>query len=182
MDNITHFVCFLVLGLVLGSFFNVIGLRLPLKQAFSSNRSRCPHCTHVLSWYELLPIISYLLQQGTCRHCQAKISPVYPVTALFTGVLFAVSFSFTGFQLELITALLLVALLGIIFVSDITYMCIPDEVLLFFCPLFIFMRLVQPLDPWWSAFAGGLGAFLLIAVIILISRGGMGGGDMKLFG
>lgn len=182
MDKLIFFLLFLLLGLVFGSFFNVIGLRLPLNQSFFRGRSRCPHCMHTLSWYELLPVISYLLQQGTCRHCPKKISLIYPIVEIFTGALFALSFSLIGFNPELITALLLVSLLSIVIVSDLTYMCISDEILLFFLPLFIIMRLVQPLDPWWSSLAGGLSAFLLIAVIILISRGGMGGGDMKLFG
>lgn len=182
MNNITLFFFFLLLGLVFGSFFNVVGLRTPLKQAFSRDRSRCPHCEHVLLWYELIPVVSYLLLQGKCRYCRDGISPLYPVVEILTGILFAFSFFITGFHLELIISLLLVSMLVIIIVSDLTYMCIPDGVLLFFLPLFIAMRFMQPFDPWWSPFAGGLGVLLLIAAIILISRGGMGGGDMKLFG
>src|SRR5699024_11733347 len=87
-----------------------------------------------------------------------------------------------GFEVELITALLLMSILMIILVSDITYMLIPNKVLLFFLPLFIMMRIIQPLEPWWSALIGGGIAFLLLAIIILVSKGGMGAGDMKLFG
>ncbi|WP_325034799.1 prepilin peptidase [Lentibacillus sp. Marseille-P4043] len=79
-------------------------------------------------------------------------------------------------------ALLLMSMLIIIFVSDITYMLIPDKLLLFFLPLFIVMRYVEPLDPWWSAIVGALIGFAVIAIVILVSRGGMGAGDMKLFG
>lgn len=84
--------------------------------------------------------------------------------------------------MELITALLLISMLMIILVSDITYMLIPNKILLFFLPLFIIMRIIQPLEPWWSSVVGGGGAFLLLAIIILVSKGGMGAGDMKLFG
>lgn len=180
--DIIFAVLFFVFGLIFGSFFNVVGLRVPKNQTFSNDRSLCPQCRHMLSWYELIPVLSYVLQQGKCTHCRGRISPVYPVIELTTGFLFVFSYAMIGLQLELITALLLVSMLVIILVSDIKYMLIPNKVLLFFLPLFIIMRIVQPLDPWWAAFAGGLIGFTIIAVIILVSRGGMGAGDMKLFG
>lgn len=107
---------------------------------------------------------------------------MYPIVELVTGILFVFSYYKVGLHIEWMTVLLFISMLMIVFVSDVSYMIIPNKVLLFFFPLFIGMRMIQPLDPWWSAFVGGLGAFLLIAAIILVSRGGMGAGDMKLFG
>lgn len=173
---------FFLLGLIFGSFFNVVGLRMPKKQPFTNDRSICPNCRHKLSWYELIPVLSYIVQHGKCRHCLKKISPIYPVMELATGFLFALSYARIGLDPELITALLLVSMLVILTVSDITYMLIPDKILLFFLPLFIIMRIVQPLDPWWSPPAGALIGLCIIAIVILASRGGMGAGDMKLFG
>src|SRR5690625_6973095 len=72
-------------------------------------------------------------------------------------------------------------MLMVILVSDLTYMVIPNQIHLFFLPLFVVMRIIHPLDPWWSAIGGALIGFSLIALIIFISQGGMGGGDMKLF-
>ncbi len=181
MDTSLIFLFFL-LGLIFGSFFNVVGLRLPTKQPFANDRSICPQCKQTLSWYELIPVLSFLLQLGKCRHCQVKISPIYPIIEIATGFLFACSYVLFGLHLELIMALLLMSMLIIIFVSDITYMLIPDKLLLFFLPLFIVMRYVEPLDPWWSAIVGALIGFAVIAIVILVSRGGMGAGDMKLFG
>lgn len=172
---------FLILGLIFGSFFNVVGLRVPKKQAFTNDRSFCPQCKHTLSWYELIPVLSYILQRGKCRNCKTKISVIYPIMELATGILFALSYVHFGFTVELITSLLLMSMLVIIFVSDITYMLIPNKVLLFFLPLFIIIRVLEPLDPWWSPVAGSIIGFALIAIIILVSRGGMGAGDMKLF-
>ncbi|RKQ29889.1 prepilin peptidase [Oceanobacillus halophilus] len=171
-----------LLGLILGSFFNVVGLRLPKKIPFANDRSACPHCHQQLSWYENIPLLSFILQRGRCRHCHGKISIIYPIVELLTGILFALSFHIIGFQLELITALLLVSMLMIIFVSDIKYMLIPNKIFLFFLPLFIIMRIMVPLQPWWSSVLGAIIGFGLLAVIIIISRGGMGAGDMKLFG
>ncbi|TFJ93888.1 prepilin peptidase [Lentibacillus salicampi] len=181
MDNMLILLFFL-LGLIFGSFFNVVGLRAPLKQPFVNDRSICPQCNHQLKWYELIPILSYIFQRGRCRHCHKKISYLYPLIELLTGLLFAFSYIKVGLNAEMMTALLFVSMLVIIFVSDMAYMLIPNNILLFFLPLFIVMRIIHPLDPWWSSIMGALAGGMIIALVILVSRGGMGAGDMKLFG
>lgn len=173
---------FFLFGITLGSFFNVVGLRVPKKMPFAYDRSFCPSCHKQLSWFELIPVFSFILQRGKCRTCQQKISLIYPIIELLTGLLFVLCYLMIGIELELIIALLLISMLMIVFVSDITYMLIPNKVLLFFLPLFMMMRVIQPLDPWWSSITGGTVAFILIALIIIVSKGGMGAGDMKLFG
>lgn len=173
---------FFILGLIFGSFFNVVGLRLPQHQSFSTGRSYCPHCHTPLKSYELIPVISFLLQRGKCRHCKKSISIMYPLIELLTGCLFSLSYALIGINTELIVAILLMSMLMILFVSDLTYMIIPNKVLLFFLPLFILLRIIEPLTPWSSSITGAIVGFLIIAFIILISNGGMGAGDMKLFG
>lgn len=175
------YLCFFILGIIFGSFFNVVGLRLPINQNFTYGRSHCPSCNHALAWYELIPVLSYVFQLGKCRYCENKISTVYPMIELFTGLLFLLCFIKYGLSIELIIGLLLMSLLVIIFVTDIKYMLIPNKVLLFFLPIFSVLRIIVPLDPWWSPIAGAIIGFGIIAVIILVSRGGMGAGDMKLF-
>ncbi|MGJ9457201.1 prepilin peptidase [Oceanobacillus sp. CF4.6] len=175
-------ILFFLLGLIFGSFYNVVGLRIPQHIPFANDRSMCPNCKQQLTWYENIPLFSFLVQRGKCRHCKQSISYIYPTIELFTGILFAWSYYTLGFQFELITVLLLVSMLMIILVTDITYMLIPNKVLFFFLPFFIVMRFVVPLNPWWSAIVGAIIGFGLIFIIILISRGGMGAGDMKLFG
>lgn len=172
---------FFIFGMIFGSFFNVVGLRVPQKKSFINDRSVCPHCKNTLSWYELIPVFSYVVQLGKCRKCKEKISFIYPIMELLTGVLFALSYIHIGLNMELIISLLLISLLVIIFVSDITYMIIPNKVLVFFLPLFIILRIIEPLEPWWSSIVGAITGFIIIALIILVSRGGMGAGDMKLF-
>src|SRR5690625_136657 len=102
---------FFITGTVVGSFFNVVGLRFPKNISFHTGRSYCPICGKQLYWYELVPIISYLLQGGKCNKCKAKISPLYPAIEFTTGFLFMFSFKEFGFQLELMTALLLISML-----------------------------------------------------------------------
>ncbi|RDW21790.1 prepilin peptidase [Oceanobacillus chungangensis] len=172
---------FFLFGITFGSFYNVVGLRSPKNEPFVNDRSYCPSCKHQLSWYELIPVFSFLLQTGKCRHCKTKISFTYPSIELLTGFLFAFSFWKIGFDWELITALFLVSMLMIILVSDITYMVIQNKILLFFLPLITVMRVIQPLDPWWSPIVGAIVIAVILAIIILVSRGGMGAGDMKLF-
>ncbi|MEN2765566.1 prepilin peptidase [Ornithinibacillus xuwenensis] len=180
--NTVYFILFFGLGLLFGSFFNVVGLRLPQQKSFTNDRSICPNCSHILNWYELIPIFSYIFQRGRCRHCKAKISFIYPVMELVTGFLFAHSYAQLGLSVELILALFLMSMLVIVFVSDMKYMLIPNKVLLFFLPIFIVLRVLEPLEPWWSSIIGATLGFAIIAVIIIVSNGGMGAGDMKLFG
>ncbi|GGF06789.1 type 4 prepilin-like proteins leader peptide-processing enzyme [Halobacillus andaensis] len=171
----------LLIGLILGSFYNVVGLRVPKGELFKQERSYCPNCHQSLRWYELIPIFSYILQKGRCLHCQQKISPLYPLMELFSGLSFSYSYWVFGFQPSLILALLLLSMFHIIIVSDLRYMVIPDKVLLFFTVLFVIYRFVYPTVPWWGSVVGALTGLIGTAVIIVISRGGMGGGDMKLF-
>ncbi|WP_242705568.1 A24 family peptidase [Pontibacillus sp. ALD_SL1] len=169
-------------GLVLGSFFNVVGFRVPIKEMNRSSRSQCPNCKYTLNWYDLVPILSYITIKGKCRKCKTSISPLYPIVEAATGFLYAYSFIRFGFSTELIVALLFTSLLVIITVTDLSYMLIPNVILLFFLPLLIIGRIASPLDPWWDSLAGGAIGLILTAIIIIASKGGMGGGDMKLFG
>ncbi|MDC3412475.1 prepilin peptidase [Aquibacillus sp. 3ASR75-11] len=180
--NLVFLFYFFVLGLGLGSFYNVVGLRVPVSTFLKNKRSICPNCFHSLSWYELIPVLSFLIQRGSCRHCDQSISRIYPFIELFTGFFFVYSFYIFGFRPELAVALTFVSLMSIVFVTDITYMLIPDRILFFFLPIFLFLRILVPLEPWWSAFLGASIGLLMLASVIVISRGGMGGGDMKLVG
>jgi|SRR5690625_1064521 len=177
-----YILLFFVFGTVLGSFYNVVGLRLPKNISFAKGRSYCPNCKRTLLWYELIPVISYIIQGGKCRNCNSKISLLYPSIELLTGVIFAFSFYKIGFDIELLMAISLMSMLIIVFVTDLSYMLIPNKILLFFLPLFIIIRIINPLNPWWTSISGAVFAFLLIAIIIIVSKGGMGAGDMKLFG
>lgn len=77
---------YFILGIFLGSFLNNVAFRLAREEKFLFNRSRCPHCKKVLNWYELIPIISYVIQGGKCRNCKEKISLRYPLTELIAGI------------------------------------------------------------------------------------------------
>ncbi|MEO4053311.1 prepilin peptidase [Solibacillus sp. CAU 1738] len=179
--DIAYTIFAFIFGLVFGSFFNVVGLRVPKKESIVSPPSHCTNCNRQLGALDLVPVFSYVLLRGKCRTCKAKISPIYMITELITGLLFAYAFWTIGFQLELAVALIFISLLVIITVSDIAYMLIPDKILLFFGILLIIGRIIVPLDPWWDSIVGAIIGFGILLLIAIISKGGMGGGDIKLF-
>lgn len=177
-----------ILGSVLGSFFHVVGSRLSEEggSLLYPERSYCPHCGHVLQWYELIPLVSYLLQGGKCRNCHYHISISYFAIELFTGVLYTISYLSFGFSLELGVALVISSLLMIISVSDFTYLIIPDEVLIVAGILLILLNFgiygfVE------SLLRIGSGLLLFIIMYGLMKLGNfmfktesLGGGDVKL--
>lgn len=171
----------LVYGFILGSFYNVVGLRVPLKKSIVAPRSACPTCGHQLKAYELIPVLSYMIQKGKCRGCQSRISPIYPFMELLTGILFVTAPYFIGWSGELVVALTIISMFIIIIVSDINYMLIPDKILLWFAGIFLMERIILPLTPWWDSLLGALVGFVLLLIIALVSKGGMGGGDIKLY-
>lgn len=170
-----------IFGLVFGSFYNVVGLRIPKKESIVTPPSHCVSCNRRLSAIDLVPVFSYVFLRGKCRTCGAKVSPIYAITELVTGVLFAFATWRLGITWELAVALLFISLLVIINVSDIAYMLIPNKILLFFFPFFIVGRIVSPLEPWWDSIVGAAVGFSLLLLIAIVSKGGMGGGDIKLF-
>lgn len=151
-------------------------------QSIVSPPSHCPNCQHRLRAYELIPVVSYIIQRGACRHCQTTISPLYPLFELITALLFVLSFQQLGFQWELIVAWVFVSLLVIITITDVHYQLIPNRILLFFVIILILLRTFIQTEPWYDAFLGGIVGFTLLLLIALVSKGGMGGGDIKLFG
>lgn len=179
--EINYVFLFFIYGLIFGSFFNVVGLRVPKNKSIVFPPSHCTACDRRLGALDLVPVYSYLFLRGKCRGCGFKISPIYPLMELITGILFALSYRILGFGFELIVAIVFISLLVIISVSDIAYMLIPNKILFPFGILLILLRLVSPLNPWWSSFAGAAIGFSLLFLIAVISKGGMGGGDIKLF-
>ena len=117
--KILWMISFFIIGTVLGSFYNVLGYRVPLNKSIVYPGSFCPRCGHDLKWYELIPVISYIFLGGKCRNCKQPISLMYPFIELFCGILFMVSYYSFGFSGNLFISLILVSLLCIVIVSDV---------------------------------------------------------------
>ena len=90
----------LVFGLVIGSFLNVVILRLPQGESITVPRSRCPKCKSVIRWYDNIPVLSYLLLKGRCRHCKTRISARYPLIEAICGIVSVLLYLKLGLSLE----------------------------------------------------------------------------------
>lgn len=176
-----------VIGLLFGSFFNVVGIRIPNHRSLSG-RSHCPNCDHTLGVVELIPIIGYLILRGRCRHCQSNISIQYPLFELLTGVLFAISYiALRETLLEFFLVIAFVSLLIIVTISDLHERIVPDVILLIGLPILLTLRILSPVMPWYEGLIGGVLAFLFMYLIAIygkkrFGKEALGGGDIKLYG
>lgn len=185
----------IILGFVIGSFLNVLIDRLPEGEQVISGRSHCDHCHRLLEWYELIPVLSFILQKGRSRCCRRKLSFQYPIIELLTavgfGLIYQTLFPIADYRqfLALAAYLLMYAAVLVIFVADLKTQIIPDEMLILLL-VGIALRTISVCgtDPVcftkaanltyiWSS----LGAGLFFLVIFLLTRGrGLGFGDVKL--
>lgn len=186
-----------IIGLVVGSFLNVVVLRLFSGESIVFPGSKCPKCSHPLVWYDNIPVISYLLLKGKCRNCNESISIQYPVVELATGLLFVASVFFLGIGLNLIFSLILVSALIVITVTDLKEQVVFDITSMPLIPLgliYNFFNIGHTAqthikffaltfnDAFWAAIIGAiLGAlfFELFARLglLLVGHRAFGGGD-----
>lgn len=177
-----------ILGALLGSFYNVVGYRLPKGESIVTPPSHCPNCNHRLGALELIPILSFIIQGGKCRNCKQKISWFYPVFEAFCGLLFVLSYISFGFTYELIIVLTFVSMLIIVMVSDYHYMIISDEVLIFFgLAILIEKALIYGIKTIPMTLLYGLISFVVMFILkkfgdLIFRQESMGGGDIKLLG
>ncbi len=174
-------------GLLLGSFANVVIYRVPLKLNIAWPNSYCPHCRHPILWRDNIPVLSWFLLRGKCRHCKQKISIRYPLVELMTGILGGCLYLRYGLSWNFIEVAILVWGLIVVTFIDWDHMLIPD---VFTWPgIFIGLvgALLSPERKFLDAlggFAMGFGFLWAVAAIYLLLRKeeGMGGGDIKLMG
>lgn len=146
-----------IFGLVVGSFLNSVIYRLDTGESLIKIRSHCPYCKKTLSFIELIPLVSFILQKGKCKNCRRKISWQYPLVELVTGALFVLVFNFSaqggltlGWQFSNILSIVfwffVVSCLVIIFVYDLKHYIIPDEIIYPAIVVSIFYRLFEILN------------------------------------
>lgn len=169
-----------VFGLVLGSFYNVVIYRVPRKLSLIKPGSSCPHCGHRLGASELVPVLSFLWQKRRCKECGGAIAWRYPLVEFITGLSFALiawkSSSLSG----LVIGLVFFSLLLILALIDLEHKLLPDVLTLPGTALGLLFALLGLTMSFWSSVLGVAVGFLLMLLIALISRGGMGMGDVKL--
>lgn len=167
-------------GLIIGSFLNVCIYRIPRGESLVLSRSKCPHCGHLLKWWELMPIISFVILKGKCSECGEPISWYYSLVELFTAIIFVILFLKFNLTSTFFVYVFLFSVLLILSGIDIRFGVIPDIIsipgIIMGVVLSLFLNHIDIINSLLGLAAGG-GVLLLIAYI---SKGGMGGGDVKM--
>ncbi len=169
-----------LLGACIGSFLNVCIYRLPREESVVYKPSHCPGCGNKLGVPDLVPILSYIFLRGRCRHCGSPISAQYPLVELITALLFLAAYTAWGISWHTASMWVFLAVLVSVSVVDMHHRIIPDEILLVGTILGLPLIFLTSLNHLISGLIGFMAAGLLLLAIAVISKGGMGGGDIKL--
>ncbi|NNF14382.1 MAG: prepilin peptidase [Gemmatimonadetes bacterium] len=186
-----------VYGLLIGSFLNVCSLRWPMDQSVVRPRSRCPNCDTVIAWYDNVPVLSWTLLRGRCRHCKNPVSVQYPLVELTTGLVWAGVVVFHGPTWEALRAGAFLTILLGISISDARFYIIPDEFSVGGTGVGLAMSLLPGGIEWLPALVGAVSGYAVLWIVGVLgtwlieklSPGrleeagvdqAMGGGDIKM--
>lgn len=174
-----------ILGTIMGSFYLVLGTRLPKREDVVKSRSRCDNCKKILKWYNLIPLVSFIVQKGKCSSCGQKISSEHFFAEIFTGLLFLLTSIYFSFGYNYLVGLIIVSLMVIIFISDFKYMIILDSPLVVSVVLIIILKLIYfGFKTTIYSIISGLILFLIMLLIenlgsLILKKDSLGGGDIK---
>ena len=184
--NVNIAIYIFIIGTIMGSFFNVVAHRLSNNESIIKPGSHCESCQHLLKWYELIPIISFLIQGGRCRQCHTKLSWWYPLIEIITGLFYLFSYLYFGLSPDFFISLVISSVLVITCITDFNYLIILDEPLVIGSILIIIITLITSglVDTLIAILSGLLLFFFMLLVKILgdkaFKRESLGGGDIKL--
>ena len=165
-------------GLALGSFLNVVAARVPLRRSVVSPASACMSCGTELAARDNVPLLSYALLRGRCRHCSASIPLRYPVVELVTALLIAACFFAFGLTAEAVLASFFCAVLVAISAVDLEHRIVPNRIVLPATAVLLPLHTIVEPGPQWLL--GAIGASLFLFLAVLAYPAGMGMGDVKL--
>ena len=165
-------------GLALGSFLNVVAARVPLRRSIVAPASACMECERPIAWYDNLPLVSYLVLRGRCRHCAARIPLRYPAVELTTAALLAGCVVAFGITVEAALAAFFCAVLVTVSAIDLEHRIIPNRIVLPAAGIVLVAQTLLHPSAEWALAALGASGFLLLAA--LAYPAGMGMGDVKL--
>ncbi len=189
-----------IVGVICGYFFNNVGYRLSIKEPLFEE-SKCDVCNHKLSFKEKIPIFSYIIQKGRCNYCHQKISPIYIIFEIITGLLFSLTYitfiDYNNSVIQILLSLVFVSALLIIMFGDIKYMLIPNKLLIVFGVLVTILKIylgfkneqiTSFIDAGYELlfmFIDGTIMFIIMFIIkkigdLLFKKESLGGGDIKM--
>ena len=178
----------IILGAMIGSFLSMVSYRLPLNHnlIIKEKRSFCPKCQHVLGWQSLIPLLSFILQQGRCKYCNTKIPIRYPLIELTSIAIFTTIYLLFGINVNSIILLTLSCLLLVIIVTDLEHYIIPDIIQI----LMLITGIIYVLFNDFSLinrFLSGLlymsiGCALYYSFLKIVKKEALGFGDIKFMG
>jgi leader peptidase (prepilin peptidase)/N-methyltransferase len=170
----------ILLGLVIGSFLNVVIVRLPAGRSLWRPGSACPACGTPIAWHDNIPLLGFVALRGRCRACRAPISWRYPLIEAVTGALFGAAYVTLGPGGDFVAGAALLAALVAITAIDLEHQIIPDAITLPGILAGVVASLATGRIDWRASLGGIVVGGGLLLLIIVASGGGMGGGDMKL--
>lgn len=170
----------LLLGLVVGSFLNVVIYRLPRKESLVRPASHCPSCGNPVRWHDNVPVLGWVILRGKCRDCGQRISVRYPLVEAITGIAFLLCFLRFGVDWPLLVAWAFVAAAVAVAFIDYDHRIIPDKIVLPGLVIGLIASIaINPLD-WWKYLAASAGAAAFMFALAMIWANGMGAGDIKM--
>ena len=196
--QIILYIIFTILGLLIGSFLNVCIDRLPNKKSIVLPPSRCDSCGRRLTAPDLIPIFSYLRSRGKCRYCGAPIPQRVLWVEITTGALFALLFWKFGLTGDYAITVFYTCVFLVLFVIDLEHQLILNVIVYPMMAVALVISFIHPftadatnyihltnsttVNSGLNSLIAGAGAFILFFIIVIVSRGGMGGGDINMAG
>lgn len=178
MPTYTYFILF-IFGITIGSFLNVCIYRIPRKEDIVITPSHCMGCGKRIQWFDLVPILSFLVLKGRCRHCRTRLSYQYPMIEFVNGLAYVLLAILLGVTPYMIMMCIVFSTLLVIAMIDLRHMIIPNSILLFFFVIALGYRLFISKE-YLDAFLGFFAASGFLYLVHLLSGGNMGLGDVKL--
>lgn len=182
-----------LIGLIFGSFYNVIALRTLSGEKLSFPPSHCTSCNHRLGLLDLFPVFSYLFLGGKCRYCKTKISPIYPIGELLTAVSYTLIVSQLGLTFSALIQIVFITIMIIATVTDMKETIVPNGLIIVGMILVLSLRIIDNTNLIYYLASSAISFTLLFVVMLLSGRNienedgekekvyGMGGADVKLY-
>lgn len=170
-----------VFGLIFGSFLNVCIMRVPRRESIATPGSHCPACGRSIRWYDNIPVVSYALLRGRCRDCGKRISLLYPVVEILTGIVFLLEYWRYGLTIEFAKGLIFAMLMIVLIFTDLRERRIPHRISIPGIALGVAFSFLTPVDNrpfgWllarWNIFPSALLLSLLGALAGALIGGGL---------